>query len=139
MCIINCYDNYKIRGRCFRITQTNYNDDISSLSSGLSYPTFIVKPKPKIFFIKDMKQYNVQNAIEMKDICSVCIEAYEEGDKVVTLPCGHEFHKICIHPWLRNKIYNDIVPSCPMCKEELIVEYKEEIQETDKGLIIEQI
>ena len=137
ICLLNCYDRCKFPS--ISRYRNYFSDSVSSISSGLSYPTFISQPKPKIFFIKEMIQYNVKDAIEMKDICPICIEAYDTGDKVVTMPCGHEFHKTCIHPWLRNKIDEDQTPICPMCKQEMIVEYREEIQETDKGVIIEQV
>jgi hypothetical protein len=136
--IVNCFDRCKYPS-IYRHRNRDLTHSVSSMSSGLSYPTFVSEPKPKIFFIKEMKQYNVKNAIEMKDICPICIEEYAAGDKVVTMPCGHEFHKTCIHPWLRNKIDEDEKPICPMCKQELIVEYREEIHETDKGVIIEQV
>ena len=60
---------------------------------------------------------------------------------VVCIFCGHEFHKDCIHPWLRQQVEEDIVPYCPMCKKEQVVEYREEITEMDleDGLMIEKV
>ena len=85
-----------------------------------------------------MNQYRVVNLLDVKDICSICLEAYKEQDLVVALPCGHQFHKTCIHPWLRNSIVADITPLCPMCKSELIVEYRDKVEEQDIGVIIEK-
>lgn len=32
--------------------------------------------------------------------CSICAEPYFEGTTLRQLPCGHEFHRYCIDPWL---------------------------------------
>lgn len=32
--------------------------------------------------------------------CSICTEPYFEGTALRQLPCGHEFHRCCIDPWL---------------------------------------
>merc|ERR1711959_834253 len=32
--------------------------------------------------------------------CSICCGGCESGDVVTMLPCGHEYHKDCISPWL---------------------------------------
>lgn len=42
--------------------------------------------------------------------CSICLEQYQEGDQVRTLPCLHHFHSRCIDTWLNQK------SSCPVCK-----------------------
>lgn len=47
--------------------------------------------------------------------CCICLDEYSAGDTVLTLPCGHEFHKACITPWLtqRKRV-------CPLCKRDPI-------------------
>ena len=42
--------------------------------------------------------------------CSVCLEAFQEGDSVRTVPCFHTFHQQCIDDWLSQK------GVCPICK-----------------------
>ena len=42
--------------------------------------------------------------------CAVCLEGYEIGDPVRTIPCFHTFHTRCIDPWLTQKAV------CPVCK-----------------------
>ena len=107
-------------------------------SSVDSTPEFIIQPKPSIFFIKDMKQCRVDNPLDVKDICPICLEAYQEHDLLVTMPCGHQYHKECVHPWLRQNIDSDITPLCAMCKSELVVEYRTEVKSEDIGVIIEK-
>lgn len=42
-------------------------------------------------------------------LCSVCMEAYEVGQKRKFLPCNHIFHEKCIDLWLSNSSQN-----CPL-------------------------
>mmetsp|Transcript_7250 Transcript_7250/g.10612 ORF Transcript_7250/g.10612 Transcript_7250/m.10612 type:complete len:309 (+) Transcript_7250:135-1061(+) len=46
--------------------------------------------------------------------CAICLESFQVGDHVRTIPCFHSFHKACIDPWLRNK------SECPVCKHSAI-------------------
>ena len=139
-CLTNCYYPCKYPHLNRNRNRTRYfsSDSISSISSGLSYPTFVSIPKPSIFFIKDMKQSRVDNLHEVNDVCSICIEAYEEQDLIVTMPCGHQYHKPCIYPWLKNNIDCGNKPTCPMCKSELVVDYRDKVEEQDIGVIIEK-
>ena len=43
--------------------------------------------------------------------CSVCITDFEMGTESLFLPCGHQFHKDCIKPWLKD--HN----TCPVCRK----------------------
>jgi hypothetical protein len=43
-------------------------------------------------------------------LCAVCLEPYEMGQSVRTIPCFHTFHVDCIDPWLSTKA------TCPLCK-----------------------
>ena len=42
--------------------------------------------------------------------CTVCIESFSPGEKVVTLACSHVFHSSCIKTWLASH------STCPNCK-----------------------
>lgn len=50
---------------------------------------------------------------EEDDTCVICLDAYEEGDKITTLPCGHLFHSRCIMLWFSGN--NGL---CPICKRD---------------------
>lgn len=45
--------------------------------------------------------------------CSICLCEYEEGDKLVSLPCNHVFHEDCITSW------TDHNKRCPLCNTDL--------------------
>ncbi|KAI9749093.1 MAG: hypothetical protein M1835_001640 [Candelina submexicana] len=48
--------------------------------------------------------------------CVVCLEEYVDGQsRVMSLPCGHEFHATCITPWLTTRRR-----TCPICKGDVV-------------------
>ncbi|KAL2161171.1 hypothetical protein VTH06DRAFT_8390 [Thermothelomyces fergusii] len=48
--------------------------------------------------------------------CVVCLEEYVDGvSRVMSLPCGHEFHAECITPWLTTRRR-----TCPICKNDVV-------------------
>ncbi|ELT87610.1 hypothetical protein CAPTEDRAFT_209816 [Capitella teleta] len=46
--------------------------------------------------------------------CAICLEEYEEKQELRILPCQHEFHRVCVDPWL---IANS---TCPLCLYNII-------------------
>lgn len=51
------------------------------------------------------------------ECCAICIEPYKLCETLRILPCGHEFHKSCIDPWLLEH------RTCPMCKMDILKHY----------------
>lgn len=48
--------------------------------------------------------------------CVVCLEEYVDGvSRVMSLPCGHEFHVDCITTWLTTRRR-----TCPICKGDVV-------------------
>jgi hypothetical protein len=45
--------------------------------------------------------------------CSICLCEYEDGEKLVNLPCKHMFHDTCISSWTNNNT------RCPLCNYDL--------------------
>ncbi|KAG7402093.1 hypothetical protein PHYBOEH_007307 [Phytophthora boehmeriae] len=45
--------------------------------------------------------------------CVICLSDYEKDDQVISLPCGHTFHKDCGMTWL---VEHNV---CPTCRFEL--------------------
>eukprot|EP01116_Phalansterium_solitarium_P025659 TRINITY_DN9922_c0_g1_i1.p1 TRINITY_DN9922_c0_g1~~TRINITY_DN9922_c0_g1_i1.p1 ORF type:complete len:220 (+),score=26.91 TRINITY_DN9922_c0_g1_i1:184-843(+) len=46
--------------------------------------------------------------------CSICLESFESGAVVQTMPCLHRFHAHCLGTWL------GINPTCPICKMSIL-------------------
>jgi len=46
--------------------------------------------------------------------CTICLAEYEAHDSMCELPCGHQFHSLCIDLWLDNNTL------CPLCKHDLM-------------------
>ncbi|GBN03826.1 Protein goliath [Araneus ventricosus] len=51
------------------------------------------------------------------ECCAICIEPFQHGELIRSLPCKHCFHKICIDPWLLEQ------RSCPMCKLDILLHF----------------
>lgn len=45
--------------------------------------------------------------------CSICLGEYEDGEKLVRLPCQHIYHEDCIGSWTTNHT------RCPLCNSDL--------------------
>ena len=61
------------------------------------------------------------------EACAICLEDYEDGEKLRTLPCLHMFHIGCIEQWLTSRR-----PLCPCCKHDASerIDSEEEWDET---------
>ncbi|KAF1799152.1 hypothetical protein V8B55DRAFT_1519092 [Mucor lusitanicus] len=67
----------------------------------------------------------------VNNMCVVCLEAFKIGDEVRELPCHHEYHCICIDPWLTSKS-----GECPLCKFDCSADSKSEtVIDDPDGLI----
>ena len=78
-------------------------DNVGSVSKGLSSNQI-----DKLPIIKYRKEKNSENYQ-----CIICMEEFEEKEKVKLLPCGHIFHNNCIKQWLLKQ------KTCPFCKSEI--------------------
>ncbi|CAH8319169.1 unnamed protein product [Eruca vesicaria subsp. sativa] len=42
--------------------------------------------------------------------CSICLESFTNDDMLISLPCTHSFHSLCLNPWLK------ACGNCPCCR-----------------------
>ena len=45
--------------------------------------------------------------------CSICLEDFEVGTKIIYLPCFHYYHSKCIETWVKES------DKCPLCNIEI--------------------
>lgn len=50
--------------------------------------------------------------------CSICLSGYHDDATSSMLPCGHIFHRKCIHQWLQSG--RTTSGDCPLCKEPIL-------------------
>ncbi|KAB2606619.1 E3 ubiquitin-protein ligase HIP1 [Pyrus ussuriensis x Pyrus communis] len=48
--------------------------------------------------------------------CTICLESFTDGDKLICLPCEHRFHAACLSPWAL------IRGDCPYCRRVIVVD-----------------
>ncbi|CAD8076062.1 unnamed protein product [Paramecium sonneborni] len=60
--------------------------------------------------------FSLQEKAEGDNECAICMNEYEEKDKIAVLPCSnkHQFHSSCIRMWL------EVNTKCPLCRSDVI-------------------
>jgi len=67
----------------------------------------------KLLPITEIRQKIENKGNENQYRCIICLEEFEIGDTISTLPCTHIFHSNCIIIWIKKNC------ECPLCKFEV--------------------
>jgi len=70
--------------------------------------------------INKLKEFEFASGICKNSECSVCQDDYKTGDKCVSLPCEHNYHKDCVVEWLKRH------DSCPICRKPISTPSKQQ-------------
>ncbi|XP_020574362.1 RING-H2 finger protein ATL73-like [Phalaenopsis equestris] len=85
-----------------------------------------IKKEPKVVEIIPVCRYKEEQSFSTE--CSVCLTAFQEGEKVRQLPaCRHSFHAPCVDMWLYSH------SSCPSCRAHVQQTNKEDSREEQLG------
>lgn len=117
-------------------TSSNKNDTPTSMDEeslkqhDSSKPCVAYDPDEEIpsVCIQESKNdvYKISSSV---NVCSICIEDFEAGEKLRLLPlCGHVFHTECIMPWLTERS-----GSCPLCKQLVLEDDKNDDDSTGEN------
>jgi len=72
----------------------------------------------------ELNKLKIQNYAELDKEkykeCSICLEDYNEEDKLRILKCEHGFHTECIDKWLLECNYK-----CPVCRDDSNIHHSE--------------
>lgn len=126
MCIKEKIHNF--RHPPIRINRSNSN---SSISSNMSIPSIYYETNENTY-INEIVNKDLQKPEEIVIVnenkseyenksCSICLEEYENEDKILKYPCEHIFHQYCIETWIQTVVSKSNTPSCPNCRD--IIKY----------------
>mgnify|MGYP002639145137 CR=1 FL=1 len=72
----------------------------------------VMRPGLPAARFKTFKRVRVPPGKEGKTSCSICLEGFCGGDRLVKLPCTHHFHADCITRWFNKEVV------CPNCRSD---------------------
>ncbi|XP_060072679.1 E3 ubiquitin-protein ligase ZNRF3-like [Ylistrum balloti] len=57
--------------------------------------------------------------------CAICLDEYTEGQILRVLPCSHEFHRLCVDPWLVTH------RTCPLCLFNIVAQPESSVDQEE--------
>lgn len=58
-------------------------------------------------------EHDASQLVPMDEDCMICFAPYCRGSTLVSLPCGHSYHKECLQEWFCRQC------TCPYCRYEM--------------------
>ncbi len=115
----------KIVQKC---NKRNERNDISSNRTNSNQQNEILLNKQKLiklFSTKLKPIYYNQKMNIFNDNCTICLNNFFRGQKIIRLNCEHIFHEKCLKKYLKNNLKN---PKCPNCNKSILNYSKKEIK-----------
>ena len=106
------------------------NQRIAINSTNVVNPMMFVNPQGQVL-LKKQKKKTIDNLAELleernltkemlekekKKNCSICLDDFVVGDKIMYLPCFHYYHSKCIEKWAHSS------DKCPLCNTEIDIQ-----------------
>ncbi|CAL0328877.1 unnamed protein product [Lupinus luteus] len=90
---------------------------IGNVSTGLSEEMITTQMKTKTYFVPvaAINLEEVASEEQETDSCIICLDEYQNQEKIGILQCGHECHAECLRKWLLVKNV------CPICKSKGLI------------------
>ena len=63
--------------------------------------------------------YTYTQRKDSNESCSICMEKFKKGEKLIKVDCNHEFHSRCLKLWLTNH------KTCPVCRFDIHIRFEE--------------
>lgn len=88
-----------------RVREAPLHSVVASASSSLVAANASWKDRTTVLLIEIGSE-------EQCEMCSICLETYEDNKEVRRLPCGHRFHRSCYDDCARQQLYR-----CALCQQ----------------------
>ncbi|EPS68702.1 hypothetical protein M569_06065, partial [Genlisea aurea] len=85
---------------------TNLGDSVGNEKKGLTVET-MSQFQPFTF------KGSARGANKDAEECVICCSKFEQGNKLIALPCLHQYHEECITKWLKDN------KKCPVCQKDV--------------------
>ena len=107
-----CNKRERTRISFVRGISTNQNEILLNKQKLIRLFSTNLKP---IYYNQKMNTFN--------DNCSICLNNFFRGQKIIKLNCDHIFHEKCLKKYLKNNLKH---PKCPNCNKSILNNRKNE-------------
>uniref|UniRef100_A0A1J3I0Q2 RING-type E3 ubiquitin transferase n=1 Tax=Noccaea caerulescens TaxID=107243 RepID=A0A1J3I0Q2_NOCCA len=112
--------NFDVENRELYIVGGDHDDYIHTTEYEMLFEQFaeagitnLGLPPTSKSFVKNLPMVRLEVGNDESEVCAVCKDEMNVGNKAAQLPCNHKYHSECIVPWLR------VRNTCPVCRYEL--------------------
>lgn len=70
---------------------------------------------PSYYYAVALRDNLLLSSADEKEMCSVCLEVFDQWDQSFTAPCLHVFHSLCMLTW----VHISLDFSCPSCRQDM--------------------